>query len=429
MKLTRSRLRWVPLLAVVGIASLTSSFNNTASAASVAAVCTPGPSYEFVADLGYIITPDSNLLPMWSYADLANNAGTFQFPGPVICVNVGETVTVSLTNNLPEPTSIVFPGQSNVLANGVPSEPEFAGAALTSMAPTAAANGGTMNYSFVATKPGTFLYESGTNTDKQREMGLYGAIIIRPAANQIYDASSSFTPTREFLQILGEADPTFHAAVENGENPDPSTRVSKYFFINGRSMPDTISPNDSPFLPAQPYSGLIHIIEDEKAAIRYVNAGSHNYPFHPHGNDTQIIGLDGMPLRGTETSDSGQDLSFPKFLIDVAPGQTVDATFTWHDDEHYASATNPVPAVLPQVAQLGITGDTFYSLSPYFGVKDPLLLPPGVRQTSQCGEYYHMAHSHALEQSTNFGAAFGGMMTLYRVDPNAASASHTGVVC
>ena len=40
-------------------------------------------------------------------------------------------------------------------------------------------------------------------------------------------------------------------------------------------------------------------------------------------------------------------------------------------------------------------------------------------QNNQCGEYYHVAHSHALEQATNYGASFGGMMTLIRIDPPA----------
>ena len=40
-------------------------------------------------------------------------------------------------------------------------------------------------------------------------------------------------------------------------------------------------------------------------------------------------------------------------------------------------------------------------------------------QNNECGEYYHIAHSHALYQATNYGASFGGMMTLFRIDPPA----------
>ena len=40
-------------------------------------------------------------------------------PGPVLCVTQGETVTVNLTNTLPEAISIVFPGQdAQVTATG-----------------------------------------------------------------------------------------------------------------------------------------------------------------------------------------------------------------------------------------------------------------------------------------------------------------------
>ena len=52
---------------------------------------------------------------------------------------------------------------------------------MTSLTDTAAADGGTVTYSFVATNPGTFLYESGTNPEKQVRMGLFGALIVRPA--------------------------------------------------------------------------------------------------------------------------------------------------------------------------------------------------------------------------------------------------------
>ena len=53
----------------------------------------------------------------------------FQHPGPVLCVNEGDTVTVILNNTLPRAVSIMFPGQENVLANGAPAQPQFDGRA------------------------------------------------------------------------------------------------------------------------------------------------------------------------------------------------------------------------------------------------------------------------------------------------------------
>ena len=61
--------------------------------------------------------------------------------------------------------------------------------------------------------------------------------------------------------------------------------------------------------------------------------------------------------------------------------------------------------------------DTWFSESGYLGTKDQL--PSSITDNNVCGEYYHIAHSHALYQATNYGASFGGMMTLFRIDPPA----------
>ncbi len=73
--------------------------------------------------------------------------------GPVLCVNQGDTVTVVLHNSLPEATSIMFPGIDNVQVNGVAGAARVQRApALTSLVPAAAANGGSVTYSFVASQ-------------------------------------------------------------------------------------------------------------------------------------------------------------------------------------------------------------------------------------------------------------------------------------
>ena len=47
---------------------------------------------------------------VWGYTDTPS--GTPTLPGPVLIVNQGDVVTVNLTNNLPEPTGLLFQGQS-----------------------------------------------------------------------------------------------------------------------------------------------------------------------------------------------------------------------------------------------------------------------------------------------------------------------------
>ena len=60
---------------------------------------------------------------------------------------------------------------------------------------------------------------------------------------------------------------------------------------------------------------------------------------------------------------------------------------------------------------------TYYSGSPWLGQKGAL--PANVTSFNQCGEFYQVAHSHALNEVTNYGVAMGGMLTLWRIDPPA----------
>ena len=390
-------------------------------------VCQNSDSNTFSLDAtsGYIATPDGNSIYAWGYT---LSGGAFQLPGPTLCVTTGSTVTVVLHNKLAEPVSIVFPGQSNPTANGAPASPQLdSGGSLTSLVQAAPATSGVVTYTFTAGSPGTYLYESGTDVSKQREMGLYGGLVVRPAgapAQANSQASSTFDPGREFLFVLSEIDPALHSAVERKRAFDYTKIKPRYFLINGRSMPDTLAPNFAAWLPSQPYGALIHIEPfqpgDQPALIRYVNAGAVSYPFHPHGNNQQVITRDGSPTVDT----NGIDSSYEKFLIDVGPGQSVDTLDKWRQE--YDPADNPIPSdiQLPQLQDqiVGPGTETWFSENPYLG-GTPGQLPPGIVQNNECGEYYHVAHSHALDQATNYGASFGGMMTLIRIDPRGGCAS------
>src|SRR6476469_7685581 len=74
-------------------------------------------TFSLTARDGYVSTPDGNSLYMWGFG---MSSGSFQLPGPMLCVTSGEHVRVILHNTLSEPTSIVFPGQTGVTADGKP---------------------------------------------------------------------------------------------------------------------------------------------------------------------------------------------------------------------------------------------------------------------------------------------------------------------
>jgi FtsP/CotA-like multicopper oxidase with cupredoxin domain len=388
-------------------------------------ICTTNATDTFTLTTreGTISTPDGNIVYMWGYSAGDDD---FQHPSPTLCVDEDDTVTIVLNNTLPEDVSIIFPGQENVLANGQPSQPQFDGSGnLTSLAPVAAANGGSMTYSFMASNPGTYLYESGTETAKQVNMGLFGALVVRPTMgeNHAYNDPGTRFKTEadgdgyraEYLMIFSEIDPMLHMAVEQGLPYNMNNYRSRYWMINGRSFPDTIAPNGARWLPNQPYGSMVYIhpydINDnpQPALLRYLSVGTENYPHHPHGNHGRIIAQDGNLLVG----EAGEDMSYEKFTTNIGPGQTYDELFVWADVEGWDPETNPIPVVIPQLQNL--TFGTFYSGSPYLGNTDNL--PVGHQALNACGEYYHIAHNHALQQITAWGVVLSGHITFARIDP------------
>jgi FtsP/CotA-like multicopper oxidase with cupredoxin domain len=418
---TRARRRFVALGAVAGLLALTAAVDGAAPAGAqatppdVGMVCTTSPNATFTLTTkkGYILLPDSNTMFMWGFS---NGGDHFQHPGPVLCVNEGDTVTIVLHNTLPEAVPIMFPGQENVLANGVPVQPQFSSGTLTSLTNAAAAGGGSITYSFVAGSPGTYIYEGGSR--KQVAMGLFGALIVRPNIGAGYAndrTDSRFTPSEEFMVLLSEIDPFLNQAVERGRSFNMNNYQPRYWLINGRGFPDSVADNFASWLPNQPYGALARIHEFDSTThplpgmARYLNVGTEDYPFHPHGNNGLVIGRDGRALEGP----SGQDLSFEKFAINIGPSQTWDVIFRWYDAEAYDLATNPVPVTVPSLANNEI--GMFYSGSPYLGVQETL--PPGIQTLNQCGEYWIISHNHALYQITSWGVNMTGPITYMRIDP------------
>ena len=394
------------------------------------------PTFDLTTRAGYINLADGTTAYMWGFSA---DGKAFQHPGPVLCVNEGDTVTIVLHNaftaSAPKSApavSMIFPGQANVRADGAPSQPVFDGSGtLTSLAKPAQPGGGTVTYSFVAGQPGTFLYESGggqktsgtpslySSPEIQVRMGLFGSLIVRPAmgANFVYDrADSRFEPSTEFMLLLSEIDPNLNAKVLKGTAAfNLANYHPRYWLINGRQFPDSIADNFASWLPSQPYGSLATIHPHDAtnpwpAVDRYLSVGTLDYPFHPHGNNGKVIGRDGVPIASGE----GDDMSFDKFAVNIGPGQTWDVLFDWKDNEAYSPTPgHEIPASEPDLQN--VTIGMFYGGSPYLGETEPM--PPGIQTLNECGEFYIIAHNHALHQLTSWGVTMTGPITYTRVDP------------
>jgi FtsP/CotA-like multicopper oxidase with cupredoxin domain len=399
------------------------------SSRSAGLVGQTGTVFDLTAKAGSISTPDGGSIPTWGYAF---GDGPMQYPGPSLIVNQGQEITVNLSNELSVPVSILFPGQRVTATFGVD------GALAREALP-----GQSVTYTFQATKPGTFTYYSGTQPELQVEMGLVGALVVRPnlGPGYAYNHPSSAFDT-EFLFLLTEMDPVIHqlAAAGDFDAIDFSARWPVYWFLNGRAAPDTMLPDAVGWLPNQPYSCMPHMHPGERLLMRVINAGSDLHPFHHHGNHARVIATNGQLLESAPGA--GPDLSHEVFTIQAVPGETVDAIFQWTgqelgwdiygDPSDYPHACNdgnsdnfdditseycpdhgkPIPVTLPHQQQLTFGG--FYSGSPYLGV--PGLLPPGEGGNNPGAAFQFMWHSHTEREMTNNDIFPGGMMTMLMIE-------------
>jgi FtsP/CotA-like multicopper oxidase with cupredoxin domain len=230
----------------------------TGSNASAAAV-----PVELCAVPGTIDLPGQAGVPIWGFGTPTTpgdcSTATASLPGPVIDVNVGDVVTVHVINALP--------AGSGALIFEAPGIDFDAGA-------TDAVVGGAVTRTFTAGAPGTYLYQSSGAAGRQTAMGLYGALVVRPAPNQAYGASTHFDV--EKVLVLSALDPVFNA---DPLNADLTTYLPTYWMINGKSYPQTMSDG----IQASPGQTLL---------LRYVNAGFDNTSMELLGLHEHVLARD-----------------------------------------------------------------------------------------------------------------------------------------
>lgn len=383
-----------------------------------------GTVFDFTAKPGYVSASEGSSILMWGYG--VN--GNMQYPGPTLIVNEGEVITITMTNQLPVPTSIVFPGQTNVTASG----------GIPGLLAREALPGASVTYSFTASSPGTYTYYSGTRPDLQVMMGLVGAIIVRPIGPiPVVDPAVEPQPigrayghddtrfNRETLFLLTEIDPRINRLVEQRkmDEVDTTTFRAAHWFINGRDAPDTLAPSFEPTLPNQPYNSLPRMHPKERMLLRMIGGGRDYHPFHCHGNQHNQIAKDSRLMQ--TAAGMGADMQESVFTSAVGPGQTIDAIFSWTGEglgwdiyghaptdplEPYEDATYhgvPVPLFMPSVEV--IVSGQFFSGSPYLGTAGQL--PPGEGGFNPTSAFFYMWHSHAERELTSNNIFPGGMLT------------------
>lgn len=285
----RAHLQRAAILVVAGLAG-------SASAADVYLVATPISK----------VMPGGLSVPMWGFAPATAGfatVGPATVPGPVLVVPPGDsTLTVHLRNDLPEPVSLVIPGQlgSSTVhtftdAQGRSRIDSFA--ALTAPASTGA-------YVFTALRPGTYLYHSGTHASVQVPMGLYGALTVDESAGMAY---AGVPYVNQAVVVLSEVDPALNQAITGGTYGTPTYPSTmsfrpKLFLINGAPHPA-----GSPLFEHPLTAG-------ERTLFRFLNAGL----------DTHVPVFDGLYVQ--VVAEDGNLYRHPReqYTVTLAAGKTSD---------------------------------------------------------------------------------------------------------
>ena len=336
-----------------------------------------GTEFNLTARAGHITLGDANTLLTWGYGvgTAADANGEMQYPGPTLIVNEGVPITVNLENTLDEATSIVFLGQTGVSATCV------SGNCNDGLMTMEIEPGETVSYTFTPNEPGTYMYQSGSHTELQIEMGMVGALIVCPESSPVLidttgdDAGSPIGCSgsaygtaataydQEYLFFQTEMDRAAHDAVEFGRPVEPADFFATLWFLNGRNGPDTMHDDNIGWLPLQPYGSLVQTRPGERVLMRIIGGGRDLHPFHHHGNNSWQIAQDGRVLsnggadavysdfegRAALTNPvgevivpelkpipilAGQGATLPNqsesdYTILTAPGSTYDAIWTW----------------------------------------------------------------------------------------------------
>ncbi|MEU2609989.1 multicopper oxidase domain-containing protein [Micromonospora sp. NPDC007271] len=233
---------------------------------------------------GSVVLPGAAApVPIWGFASADSAPATL--PGPVLVVDQGDRVTITVHNGLTDNLSLAFP-------------------AVTGLAPdrTGAAPGGTRSYTFTAVRPGTYLYEAGHTTFGARQvaMGLVGALVVRAPAvggrpSAYGDAASTYDD--EAVLVLTEVDPAFNAAPRTY---DLRAYAPRYRLVNGKAFPET---------------DVVATDAGRTVLLRYVAAGLQPHPMTLLGLDQAVVGQDARPAAYPEAA----------VTVPLQPGQAVDA--------------------------------------------------------------------------------------------------------
>lgn len=227
-------------------------------------------------------------------------------PGPTLVFTKGDTVEITVQNNLPEPTAVHFHGV--ILPNAMDGVPD--------VEPTPKIQPGqSFTYRFTVQQEGTHIYHSHVDSAKQDLLGLAGGLIFLPEREMgpkvdrdvVYFLNEWMLPQDKKPEDIKDL-PRTGSPVDTVNSvtamPDWTSMAFNFFTMNGRSRPSTTP---------------LEVKMGQRVRLRFFNIGMTAHPIHLHGQDFLLVEQDGNRV----APDNQAQLN----TIPVAPGQTVAVDF------------------------------------------------------------------------------------------------------
>ncbi len=150
-------------------------------------------------------------------------------PGPLIRGNVGDTLIVHFTNNLPEPTTIHWHGLR------LPADMDGSSVSQNPIQP-----GDSFTYEFELTEASLFWYHPHVRSNEQVEKGLAGALLVKEKdlAKNIREAKQKILVFDDvLLDENGQVEAAFTGTMEEVLLKKINGREGNTLLVNGREMP------------------------------------------------------------------------------------------------------------------------------------------------------------------------------------------------
>lgn len=286
-------------------------------------------------------TLSGNSVTFWGFAESGGMmgcggmmGGSAASPGPVVEIGAGDTLNLTLNVNMMTPQEASPYNGHTVHLHGADvgtnedGVPETNGNRVT---------GDTYTWTPLTGHEGSYLYHCHVHTVKHLEMGMYGAMIVRPRdANGAFlnrltpDAATAYDYAQNY--VLSTVDPAYHSAT--GDSTVFGDYNPAYFLLGGKEGKTTSAP-----------AMTLTAAKNKKVAFRLFGLHSTNATFSIKdgaGNLKPFV----LYIR------DGRKLPVAKTLtsIDISPGQRADviATLpstagTWYPQVAYKKLRDNTP--------------------------------------------------------------------------------------